>query len=332
VLAIALAVQKKFSDDGAGNLAALIAYYAFLSLFPLLLLAVAVLGFVLQSDPGARATILNSGLKEIPIIGTSFDLGHLKGSTVGLVVGAVGALAAGLGVTVVVQTTFNQVHGVAHRYRPNFFTARVRGLGLLAVLGVLQIVSTVVTGFVSTGTGGIGLAIAGIVAALACNLLLFFAAFRLLTSRQIETHDLWPGIIFSSIGWEILQSVGGLYVKHVLHGATQTYGSFATVIGLLAWLFLGARLVVYAAELNAVLARGYWPRSLIDPPTHADDAARRALAEMEVRSAREKIRVTFEDPTAPTAGEPPTASTVKEPPTAPAAEEQPTAPSAEEPR
>ena len=305
VLAIALAVQKKFSDDGAGNLAALIAYYAFLSLFPLLLLAVAILGFVLQSDPSARTTILNSGLKEIPIIGTSFDLGHLKGSTVGLVVGAVGALAAGLGVTVVVQTMFNQVHGVAHRYRPNFFTARVRGLGLLAILGVLQIVSTVVTGLVSTGTGGVLLVIAGILIALACNLLLFFAAFRLLTSRLIATHDLWPGIILSSIGWEILQSVGGLYVKHVLHGATQTYGSFATVIGLLAWLFLGARLVVYSAELNVVLARGYWPRSLIDPATPADDAARRALAEMEVRSPREKISVTFEEPASAADDQPP---------------------------
>jgi YihY family inner membrane protein len=304
VLAVVLAVQKKFSDDGAGNLAALIAYFAFLSLFPLLLLAVAVLGFVLQSDPGARTTILNSGLKEIPIIGTSFDLGHLKGSAVGLVVGAVGALAAGLGVTVVVQTMFNQVHGVAHRYRPNFFTARIRGLGLLAVLGVLQIVSTVVTGLVSTGFGGVGLVIAGIAASLACNLLLFFVAFRLLTNPQIATHELWPGILFSSIGWEILQSVGGLYVKHVLHGATQTYGSFATVIGLLAWLFLGARLVVYSAELNVVLARGYWPRSLIDPATPADDAARRALAEMEVRSPREKISVTF-DPPAPASDQAP---------------------------
>ena len=298
-------LERVFSDDGAGNLAALIAYYAFLSLFPLLLLAVAILGFVLQSDPSARTTILNSGLKEIPIIGTSFDLGHLKGSTVGLVVGAVGALAAGRGVTVGVQTMFNQVHGVAHRYRPNFFTARVRGLGLLAILGVLQIVSTVVTGLVSTGTGGVLLVIAGILIALACNLLLFFAAFRLLTSRLIATHDLWPGIILSSIGWEILQSVGGLYVKHVLHGATQTYGSFATVIGLLAWLFLGARLVVYSAELNVVLARGYWPRSLIDPATPADDAARRALAEMEVRSPREKISVTFEEPASAADDQPP---------------------------
>jgi len=297
VLAVAIAVQKKVSDDGAGNLAALIAYYAFLSLFPLLLLAVAILGFILQSDPGARNAVINSSLKEIPIFGNSLLNGdHLKGSGVGLVIGGLGSLIGGLGVSVVVQNTFNQVHGVPHKQRPNFFTARVRGLGLLATLGILQIVSTGVTGLVSSGFGGALLVVAGIAGSLACDVLLFFAAFRLLTDKRIATHDLWPGIALASIGWEILQSVGGLYVAHVLRGATATYGSFATVIGLLAWLFLGARLVVYAAELNVVIAHGYWPRSLIDPPTPADDAARRALAEMEERSDREKISVTFEAP------------------------------------
>jgi YihY family inner membrane protein len=296
-LAVAVAVQRKFSDDGAGNLAALIAYFAFLSLFPLLLLAVAILGFVLQDDPGARAAVVSSGLREIPIIGSSLKVGHLRGSGAGIVIGAGGSLLAGLGVTVVVQTTFNQVHGVPHKSRPNFLTARIRGLGLLAALGLLQVVSTAVTGVVSSGFGGLELAIAGIAASLLFNVLLFFSAFRLLTDSRVATHDLWPGIALASVGWEILQSVGGLYVRHALHGATETYGVFATVIGLLAWLFLGARLVVYAAELNAVLACRYWPRSLLDPATPADDTARRALAEMEERSDRETVHVTFDPPT-----------------------------------
>jgi membrane protein len=296
-LAVILAVQKKFSDDGAGNLAALIAYYGFLSLFPLLLLAVAILGFVLQNDPGARATVINSGLKEIPIFGNSLLHGdHLRGSGVGLVVGAAGSLLAGLGVSVVVQNTFNQVHGVPHKRRPNFFQARIRGIWLLVTLGLLQIVSTGVTGLVSSGFGGVVLAVAGIAASLACDVLLFFAAFRLLTDRRITTRELWPGIAMASIGWEILQTVGGLYVNHILRGAAATYGTFATVIGLLAWLFLGARLVVYSAELNVVLARGYWPRSLFGPPTPADDHARRALAEMEERDDRETISVRFDPP------------------------------------
>jgi YihY family inner membrane protein len=294
-LAIVLAVQKKFSDDGAGNLAALIAYYGFVSLFPLLLVAVAVLGFILQGDPSARASILHSGLNQIPIIGQSLDKSvALKGSSAALGIGLVGSLLAGLGVTVAVQTTFNQVHGVPHKSRPNFLTARLRGLALLATLGVLQIVSTVVTGLVSTGFVGVGLVIAGYALSLLFNLLLFFTSFRLLTSRSITTRELWPGIAAATIGWEILQTVGGLYVKHVLKGAAATYGDFATVIGLLAWLFLGARLVVYAAELNVVLARRYWPRSLLDPATPADDAARQALAEMEERSDREQIHVTFD--------------------------------------
>jgi membrane protein len=298
-LAVVLAVQKKFSDDGAGNLAALIAYYGFLSLFPLLLLAVAVLGFVLQNDPGARSAVISSGLKEIPIFGNSLLHGdHLRGSGLGLVIGAAGSLLAGLGVSVVVQNTFNQVHGVPHKRRPNFFQARIRGIGLLVTLGLLQIISTGVTGLVSSGFGGVELAIGGIAASLACDVLLFFAAFRLLTDARITTRELWPGIAMASVGWEILQTVGGLYVNHELVGAAATYGTFATVIGLLAWLFLGARLVVYSAELNVVLARGYWPRSLFGPPTAADDHARRALAEMEERDDRETISVKFDPPIA----------------------------------
>jgi uncharacterized BrkB/YihY/UPF0761 family membrane protein len=296
-LAVAFAVQKKLSDDGGGHLAALIGYYGFLALFPLLLLAVSVLGFVLQGDPAAARSITQSGLRAIPIIGSSLRPGsHLHGSTAGIAIGGAGALFAGLGVTVVAQTMFNQAHGVPHKRRPNFFQARVRGVGLVALVGAVQIVTTALTGLVSAGFGGVWLVVGGVAASLACNVAVFFAAFRLLTDRRVATSELWPGIALASVGWEALQSIGGIYVKHVLHGATQTYGAFATVIGLLAWLFLGARLIVYAAELNAVLARGYWPRSLLDPPTPADDAARRALAQIEERDQRETIQVSFEPP------------------------------------
>ncbi|MGA2470869.1 MAG: YihY/virulence factor BrkB family protein [Solirubrobacteraceae bacterium] len=296
-LAVAFAVQKKLSDDGGGHLAALIGYYGFVALFPLLLLLVSVLGFVLQGDPGAAATITNSGLKAFPIIGSSLRAGsRLHGSAAGVAIGGAGALLAGLGVTVVAQTMFNQVHSVPHKRRPNFLQARVRGIGLVALVGSVQIITTALAGLVSAGLVGVWLVVAGVAASLACNFAVFFAVFRLLTDRRVKTSELWPGIVLASVGWEALQSVGGIYVKHVLHGATATYGVFATVIGLLAWLFLGARLVVYSAELNSVLARGYWPRSLLGPATPADDAARRALAHIEERDQRETIRVSFEEP------------------------------------
>jgi uncharacterized BrkB/YihY/UPF0761 family membrane protein len=299
-LAIPLAVQKKFSDDSGSSLAALIAYYGFLGLFPLLLLFTAILGFVLQHYPSVQRTILNSALKDIPIIGPSLHPGHrLPGSGLGIVIGAVGALLAGISLALAVQHAFDQVHAIPRRERRSFIGARVRGIGLLVLLGGMQVISTVVSGVVSGGIGGLGAVIGGIAVSLAINVVMFLLAFRLLTEREIvPAHLLWPGIVFAAAGWEILQALGGVYVGHVLRRSSPTYGTFATVIGLLAWLFLGARLLVYAAELNAVLAHRLWPRSLLGPAVPADDRALEALAKIEERDKREQVDVTFDPPAA----------------------------------
>jgi len=291
---IPIAVLKKFSDDQAGNKAALIAYFAFFSIFPLLLLFVTILGFVLQSDPGAQKAVLNSALKQFPIIGTKLNRGHsIRGSGIGLTVGIVGSLLSGLGVTMAAQNAFNTVYAVPFKHRPDFLTSRLRGLKLLVVFGLLQVVSTVATGLVTGGFGGVGLKIAGIVVSLILNLVLFFAVFRLLTDTSVATRELRPGIVTAAVLWEILQAVGGIYIGHVLKGGDETYGTFATVIGLLVWLYLGARVVVYSAEINTVLTRGLWPRSIMDPPTPADRRVRAALAKVEERDDKQTVDVTF---------------------------------------
>ncbi|MGH2916132.1 MAG: YihY/virulence factor BrkB family protein [Solirubrobacteraceae bacterium] len=293
-VAIPIAVLRKFSDDRAGNGAALIAYYGFFSIFPLLLLFVTILGFVLQGDVHARQTILNSALKQFPIVGGQLDQGQsITGNGIGLAVGIIGALLAGLGITMAAQNVFNRVYAVPLKERPNFLKSRLRGIGLLAVFGVLQVISTVVSGAVTGGFGGVLTAIVGILISLALNLILFFAVFRLLTDNSVATHELWPGIVTATILWEIIQAVGGIYIGHVVRGDKQTYGTFATVIGLLVWLYLGARAVVYSAEINTVLTRGLWPRSILDPPTPADRRVRAALAKEQEPDNKETIDVTF---------------------------------------
>jgi YihY family inner membrane protein len=299
VAAVIFGVIRKSSDDNAGNFAALLAYYGFLSIFPLLLLAVSILGFIIQDNKSALQTIEASALAEIPVIGDSVATGHLRGSGLGVAVGALGALWGGLSITIVVQNAFNAISGVPYNRRPNFVKLRLRGLRLLVTVGVLEIVSTVIAGVVSGNGESLPLAVGGYVVAFAFNVALFFLAFRQLSPETMPTRALWPGIAFSAISWELLQSLGGLYVAHVLKNASATYGTFATVIGLLAWLFLGARLVIYAAELNSVLHRRYWPRSLLGPATVADDAVHRSLAEMQDRSAREEVEVSFDPPPVP---------------------------------
>jgi YihY family inner membrane protein len=294
--AIVVATLKKTSDDGGGGFAAVLSYYGFLSLFPLLLLAISILGFIVQSNASALKAIEHSGLPNIALVGDTLKHGHLRGSGIGLAVGALGTLWGGLAITLAVQNAFNQIVAVPYDRRPNFIKLRLRGLRLLVTVGTLEIVATTIAGVMSGGLhAAVWLEVAGFAVALAFNVLLFFIAFRQLTNATVPTRALWPGIALAAAGWELLQSLGGVYVAHVLKNAGATYGSFATVIGLLTWIYLGARLVIYAAELNSVLLHHYWPRSILDPPTAADNAVHRSLAQIQ-DSEREEVDVTFTPP------------------------------------
>jgi YihY family inner membrane protein len=298
-LGFAAAVIKKFGDDGAGQLAALIAYYGFFALFPLLLVFVTVLGFVLEGNPSAQASVLHSTLSQFPIIGEQLEhnVHSLTGSPVGLAIGVVGSLLAGLGITGAAQNAFNQVWYVPRKQRPNFLKWRVRGVALIVALGALTIVSTVVAGYVTVGGHSAAAIVSGVSVALVVNLLLFFTAFRLLTARDVLTRDLLPGVVVAALLWQILQHIGGYYVEHVVRHAKETSGLFAFVLGLLSWLYLGAQVTLLAAEVNVVRARRLWPRSFFSPPLlEADRRTLRSLAEVEERVDEENVEVSFDGP------------------------------------
>ncbi len=263
-LAFTVAVLKKFDDDQGIQLGALIAYYGFFSLFPLLLVFVTVLGFVLQGNPSAQESVLHSTLSQFPIIGNQLEqnVHSLRGSGLALGIGLLGALLAGLGITGATRNAFDVVWKVPRRERSNFVVWRLRGLALLATLGVLSIVSTAVAGYVTAQTAGALEVLAGVLAAFAANLLLFFTAFRMLTVRQVETRELLPGVVVAAVLWQALEHVGSYYVDHVVRHAQQTSGLFAFVLGLLTWLYLGGQVTVLAAEVNVVRAKRLWPREL----------------------------------------------------------------------
>ena len=296
-LAIPLAVVKKFADDQGGQLAALVAYYAFFSLFPLLLVLVTILAYVLQGDPGDQHTISNSVLAQFPIIGTDIgkNIHALHGHVIALVIGVLTSLWAGLGVTQASRNAFDRIWAVPFKDRPDFLRSRIRGLGLLVLLGALFIVATVVSGLVTGAVGGPLAKAAGIALSLLLNFALFFVAFRMMTAASISTSCLWIGVLVAGIFWEILQVVGGLYIGHVFKHSTSTYGFFGVVIALLIWLHLGSQMTLYAAEVNVVITRRLWPRSLIGPPEErADRETLEALAKVEERHETEQVDVSFD--------------------------------------
>ncbi|HWG09031.1 MAG TPA: YihY/virulence factor BrkB family protein [Solirubrobacteraceae bacterium] len=290
------AVFKKFTDDQAGQLAALIAYFAFVSIFPLLLVLVTVLGFVLQGHPEDQRKILDGTLGQFPILSDQLKLHALEGSVVALAIGIVGSLLAGLGITNAAQNAFNRIWQVPFKSRPNFLFSRLRGLGLLAIFGTLMIVSTAAAGFVGTSSHDAGAVIGGVLIAFVLNLALFMSAFKVLTAAEVSWREFLPGVVMAAIVWQLLQHLGGYYVDHVLRQTQPLYGIFALVLGLLAWLYLGAQLVIFAAEINVVRARRLWPRSFFSEPLL--DADRRALtssAEVEERIEQENVDVSFDD-------------------------------------
>ena len=198
--------------------------------------------------------------------------------------------------TVAAQNAFAKIWAVPFKDRPDFFRSRLRGLLLLMVLGLLFVASAVLTALVTVTLSGTLLKIGGYAITLAVNFGLYVAAFRFLTPSTIPTRSLWLGSGVAAVFLEILQLVGGIYVKHVVTRASETYGTFATVIGLLVWLHIIAQLTMYAAEINTVVVRRLWPRSLLGPPeSPADRETLTALAKMEERHEHESVEVRFED-------------------------------------
>jgi YihY family inner membrane protein len=296
-LGLPFAVVKKFGDDQAGSHAALLAYYGFFSLFPLLLLLVTALGFVLRSHPGLEQRIVSSALAQFPVVGGQIKVHEIRGSGVALVVGIVGTLWAGLGVTQEAQNAMNAVWNVPRKARPSFQVRLLRGLGLLTVLGGAIVVSTLLSGLGTLHGASLAGRALSLVGSLLVNVALFFLAYQALTVASPGRRSLLPGSAVGAVGWTALQALGTYYVSHQLRGAGQVYGTFAFVIGLLSWLYLGAQLVLFCAELNVVVARRLWPRSLLAPPlTEQDKRVLTDLAMAEERRHEEQVDVGFQPP------------------------------------
>jgi membrane protein len=304
-LGFPLAVIYKFVDDQGGYLAVLITYYGFVSLFPGLLLLVSVLGYTLQSDPGLQQALLGSALQQFPIVGPQLqqNVSSIHGSSLGVVLGILGAVYGGLGVSVAIQTALNRVWAVPRYARPDPVVSRVRGLVLFVLIGAVVLITTALAtvGPVAAGYGlGAGVRYGAIAVAMTVNVGAFLIGFRVLTARDVPLSDLMPGAVSAGVAVEVLQIVGALFVSYELSDSSQIYGVFGLVLGLLAWLYLQAVIVVFCAEINVVRARRLWPRNLLTPfiddvaLTAADRASYRSYVDSERYTSSQRVQTTFD--------------------------------------
>ena len=276
VLGFPVAVWSKFNDDQAGNLAALISYYAFLAIFPLLLVLVTVLNIVLKNDPKLQKTLVDSALAQYPVVGPQIrdSLGTIPGTGLPLIIGAVLLLLGARGVAGAMQNAICEVWGIKREERPGFPFSQLWALALMLTVGIGFIVTTFLSGL-AAGAGhllpGVVATVGAVLISLVLNVGVFWLSFRMATAWKVPWRDLRIGAAIAALCWQVLQVVGGYVVSHQLHQASQLYGTFGIVLGLLAWLFLQAEVTLYAAEVDVVLARRLWPRSVL--PATGDQPA-----------------------------------------------------------
>jgi membrane protein len=293
VLGFPYAVIKKYGDDAGGREAALITYYGFLSIFPLLLLGVAVLSRALASHPGLRARLVDAVVPQALQPTVEHSLATLPTSTIPFVLGLIGLLFSGTGVVFSVYQTLNHVAAVPYRLRASFFSRYVRVFVMLAVLllgglaaGALTVVATALP-----GQPGVQRAAAVAGTALVVFAVLLLAA-RLLLVRPAPVRALWPGALLGAVAVTVVLTIGAPLLARLVAKAGPVYGSFATVAGMFALLYLVGQALVYAAEVAAVRYVRLWPRAVdLTRPTAADARALALLAREQERIPA--ARVTF---------------------------------------
>jgi membrane protein len=307
-LGFPLAVVYKYFDDFGTYLAAIITYYAFVSLFPLLLIASTVLSVVLRGDAHLQQRLISSALTQFPLVGQELDKPeYLSGGAAGLIIGIAGSVYGVLGVAQAFQYASNTMWGIPRNSRPNPFKARGRSLVLLATAGLAVLATTLLSIASDGGVGALGtlekyLAIA---ASVLINVAVSIFAFRFAPARRLSFRDVLPGAVASAIVWQLLQLFGVLYVRHVVRHASATNAVFAIVLGLVAYLFIAAISILLCIEINVVRVNHMHPRALLTPftddvsLTQGDKRAYTRQAKAQRSKGFQRIDVDFVPPEPP---------------------------------
>jgi membrane protein len=289
-LGFGYAVIRKYFDDGGPREAALITYYGFLSLFPILLLGVAAVSQVLARRPELRQEMIAAIVPPALQPGIESSMAALSSSYTALVFGVCGLIFSGTGVGLSAYETLNHLAHVPIRERAGLVRLYLRATASLAVI----LAGAVTVGALTVAAFAAPVALLGSWAIAAVVLL---AVTRILLMRPAPMRSLWPAAVIGAAGITGLLNLGALVLPDLVRRAGRVYGAFATVAGVFTLLYLLSNLLVLAAEIAAVRHARLWPRAL-DParPTRADARAMELLAREQERIPAERIDYTLRTP------------------------------------
>lgn len=290
------AVIKKYGEDNGGYQAALLTYYGFLSLFPLLLVLVTVLQLWFHNDPVLRADISASVGHFFPLLGSQLqkEITGLRGAGIGLTVGLLVTVYGARGAADAFRFALDNMWQIPKHKRAGFPKSILQSLAIMSA-GVAGFGATVA---VSSFTAALGHAwwvklLANVLGFVILTLVLGYA-FRIATSGRIRYRYMLLGAAIAALIMQLLMSFGGLILSRQLQHLDDLYGTFALVLGLLFWMYLLAQVIIYAAEIDTVRHFGLWPRSSSGKlRTDADRHAYKLYAQSEKYIEKEHIGVHF---------------------------------------
>lgn len=304
VIGFPLAVVYKFFDDQGNYLAAMMTYYAFVAIFPLMLLGTSILGFVLGAKPEWQEDILNSALAQFPIIGDQLGRPEgLTGSAAGIAFGTLAALYGSLGLAQSLQNAMHVAWSVPRNSRPNPLYARVKSLLLLVTAGAALLSVSVVSTIASATTAFFDVSLKWLLTVVTVLIVgtMLTVLFRFAATGQHSFRRAAPGGFALALMWQGLQLLGVLYVGEVLVDTSSMTKTFGLVLGLVGFLFIGAVMAVLSMEINVVIARRLYPRALLTPFTDAveltpaDRRAYASYARMQRHKGFETVSVTWDE-------------------------------------
>lgn len=282
--ALPYAVVKKYSDDEAGYQAALITYYGFLSLFPLLIVATAVIQAVSQRNDTMREQFITSVNSYFPAIGQSLtdSINTPTKTGVALVVALLIAFYGARGVAQAVQHALNHAWAVPRHKRAGFPWSLLRSLAMIVLAGTGLIIAASFTGWATSGSHEWWLRFTLWLTGFTFLFSVFWGVFTFGSSARKRPFSNIPGAFVASIGILLLQAVGSYIITRQLTTFTGLYAQFAIVLVIMFWMYLQAQILLYSIELITVRSLRLWPRSLDNsPPTLADHRAYELYRERE---------------------------------------------------
>jgi uncharacterized BrkB/YihY/UPF0761 family membrane protein len=275
---VAVRAAIGFARHRSGRNAALLAYYGFLALFPMLLLSTAILGFVLQGRPGLQESIVDSAIAQIPALGRQIldQSGNLEGSIAALLIGVLGALWGTTRAFAGLQDALDDIWEVEPEHRPNPVVRRVHSLVGMLAIGGGQIATVTITAISSLPVIPDAGQILIVIGAAAVNTMVVGTMLRYLTAADATWPMVWRGAVLAGVAYTVLQLIGTTVVARLLAGAQGVYGAFASVLAVTGWLSIHASISLFAAEVNAVLASDVETRDdrrVASGPTEVEDVS-----------------------------------------------------------